>query len=84
MYTSFRLPEPTPQAVSDEYQDQVICFSGIRDKVLEKKITNGGGTVVQSMHKNVTELIVADQDKVTHKTKTALKFGIQITLYSEF
>jgi len=84
MYTSFRLPDPTPQAVSDEYKDQVICFSGVRDKVLEKKITKGGGTVVQSMHKNVTELIVADQDKVTQKTKTALKFGIQITLYSEF
>ena len=84
MYTSFRIPTAGIHTSSTDYQGLVICFSGVRDKALEEKITLGSGSVVNTMHKNVTNLLVADTAKITSKTRLAMKFGIPITLYSEF
>ena len=55
-----------------------ICFTGIRDKQLEAKITKAGGTVSGSVSKNTTYLVADDVNSNSSKADKARSLGIPI------
>ena len=48
-----------------------ICFTGIRDKQLESKITKAGGTMSGSVSKNTTYLVADDINSCSSKAEKA-------------
>ena len=65
----------------DEFKDQVIVFTGVRDKELEKKIEDEGGKITGSVSKNTTILITADNDDCSSSKCTKAK-ELKITIIS--
>ncbi len=65
-------------------KDMKICFSGFRDKDLEKDIDNKGGKVTTSVSKNTKYLIVKNLDDVSSKINDAKKLGIEIFEKEDF
>ena len=63
--------------------NEIVVFSGFRDKELKEKIISQGGEVSDSLTKKTTLLIVKD-DKETTKTKKAKELGVKIVLVDEF
>lgn len=61
----------------------IICLSGFRDAILEKKFE-----VKNTVTKDVQYLVVLDPDKITEKIKKAQEYGIKIItrdhLYEQF
>lgn len=61
-----------------------VCFSGLRDKELEKVIIDNGGIIVDGVSKKTTHLIVADPNQNTSKTVKAKELGIKIMTLEQF
>jgi NAD-dependent DNA ligase len=79
------LTEKEVKKVGNKFKDQVIVFTGVRDKDLEKKIENDGGKISSSVSKNTTMLIVSDNpDTGTDKYKKAKSLNITVMTISEF
>jgi NAD-dependent DNA ligase len=57
--------------------NEIVVFSGFRDKELEKKIQSRGGEIGNTITSKTTLLIVKD-DKETTKTKKAKELNIKI------
>ena len=55
-----------------------ICFSGVRDKELEKEIINAGHTVASGVSKNTSILIVKDVNGGSSKITKARELGVDI------
>jgi DNA ligase (NAD+) len=71
--------------IKNKFNDEVIVFTGIRDKDLEKEIEEQGGKVTSSISKNTTILITSENpDTGTEKYKKAKTLGIKIYTISEF
>jgi len=71
--------------IKDNYfKDKIFVFSGIRDKELESKITENGGSIGNSITKNTNLLIVANLEDESSKIKQAKEKGIKITTLDEF
>jgi len=68
----------------DKYHGFSVCFSGLRDKELEKVIIDNGGKISDSVSKNTTHLIVADINQHTSKTVKAKEIGIYIMSVEQF
>lgn len=60
------------------FTDQIVVFSGVRDKDLENKIESSNGKVSGSVSKNTTLLIVKDKDENSSKILKAKELGIKI------
>ena len=56
----------------------VVCFSGVRDKELAKKLQDKGIEVSESFNNRVTHLIVKDINQETSKTKKAKERKCQV------
>lgn len=56
----------------------VVCFSGVRDKELAKKLQEKGIEVSESFNNRVTHLIVKDINQETSKTKKAKERKCQV------
>jgi NAD-dependent DNA ligase len=69
---------------NDKYKDNIYVFSGIRDKELEKVITNSGGKIANVVNKKTTLLIVKSLDDTTVKVETAKKYNIPIITFEKF
>ena len=82
-YGSFSTPTPI-KIKEGKYTNRKFCFSGIRDKQLEKVIIDDGGEISNSIDKSVSDLIVKDVNKITNKMKRAEKLGVNIILYENF
>ena len=65
------------------FNNKVVIFSGVRDKVLEAKIIKCGGKIVSSMSKKVNLLIVKETGKYTTKELEAQKNDIPIVLLTD-
>jgi DNA ligase (NAD+) len=65
------------------FNNKVVIFSGVRDKILEAKIIKCGGKVVTSMSKKVNLLIVKETGKYTGKELEAQKNNIPIALITD-
>ena len=70
------------EKVNDALAGKVFCFTGFRDKGLEKKIQSYGGKIASSVTKAVTHLVVADDEPSTKRVK-AESLGIQIAMVPE-
>jgi DNA ligase (NAD+) len=62
-----------------------VCFTGVRDKVLEGEMEKQGWTIEDSVNKKTTLLVVADGDTnmSSGKAKKAQQLGIRIGTLSE-
>jgi NAD-dependent DNA ligase len=64
--------------VSSIWKGQTVVFSGIRNKDLEKFITENGGKVTTSISKNTTMVLTKDVEASTDKLDKARTLGIKI------
>lgn len=69
---------------SEALVGQQICFTGIRDKDVERVITENAGKVVDGVSKNTTTLVVKDLSSTSSKMMAANKLGIPIHTLDSF
>ena len=67
-----------------KYSGMSICFSGVRDAALEKRIIAGGGKIASGVSKNTTHLIVKDSQGGSSKISKATQLGIPIIEIENF
>jgi len=71
--------------IGSKFKDEIIVFTGIRDKDLERKIEDNGGKVTSSISKNTTLLIHADDDNNnSSKYKKAKSLNIKTISITDF
>lgn len=73
-----------PKPTGDKYIGMKVCFTGVRDKLLEEQIVAGGGEIVSGVSKKTTHLIVADHDSTSSKAQKAQALNIPILTIDEF
>lgn len=77
------MEEEIPQ-VGDKYIGMKVCFTGIRDKDLERAIVSQGGEVINTVSKKTTHLIVADLNSTSTKMSKAKSLNIPIFTIESF
>nr|DAE28228.1 MAG TPA: DNA ligase [virus sp. ctuZj11] len=70
--------------LGDKLKDYKVCFSGIRDAQLEEHVRKNGGTVMTSVTKNTTHLVVKDVKATSTKINRARELGIKIMGIEQF
>lgn len=70
--------------VSGKYANMKVCFSGIRDKAVERQILDGGGEICSSVSKKTTHLVVADVNATSTKIAKARQYGVAIVNMDDF
>ena len=60
------------------FSGKVICFSGVRDKELEKQLEEAGAVITDSFTKKVNMLIVKDANATSSKIQKAKEQKCQI------
>jgi DNA ligase (NAD+) len=60
------------------WKDQIVVFTGVRNKTLEKEIEEQGGRVSTSISKNTTLVIAKDPGETSSKLDKARQLGIKI------
>jgi DNA ligase (NAD+) len=69
----------------NKLKDQVIVFTGVRNKDIESKIEDYGGKISSSISKNTTILVTSDNpDTSTEKYKKAKSLNINIITVTQF
>ena len=72
---------PEKSKIGDKFRGFKVCFTGVRDKVLEEEIIAQGGEVVSGVSKTTTHLVTKDMEEKTlnsSKAKKAKELGIEI------
>jgi NAD-dependent DNA ligase len=69
---------------SSKLKDMSFVFSGVRDKDLEQKIEELGGSTTGSVTKKTTAIIVKDVDSSASKVEKAKELGIPIHTIETF
>jgi DNA ligase (NAD+) len=69
---------------SGNLSGQVVVMSGFRDKELEEKIKQNGGSIGSSITSKTTILIVKDKTQTTTKIQKAKEKGVKIYSIEEF
>jgi len=82
-YTRFKR-KVNIRIINGKYNNRVFCFSGIRDKLLEKNILLEGGFISTNMGNDVTDLVVKDINSNSSKINKAKKNNIRIISYNNF
>jgi NAD-dependent DNA ligase len=59
-------------------QDQVVVFTGFRDKSLEDRIKVQGGTIGSGVSSKTTILVVKDKSFTSSKVDKAKSLGIKV------
>lgn len=62
---------------------EVIVFSGIRDKALEAKLESKGHRIATTVSKNTTMIIVKDVESSSSKVQKAKDMGIKVVKYAD-
>lgn len=70
--------------IDKKFKDKIFVFSGFRDKDLEKKIENLGGTISNTITKKTYMLIVKDIDEKSVKINNAIEKEIKIISIEDF
>lgn len=70
--------------VNGKYKGMSVCFSGIRDSLIERDIVAGGGKVASGVSKNTTHLVVKDKNASSSKISKAKELQIPILTMDEF
>ena len=68
------------------YSGKTIVFSGFRDSELKERIESQGGKVSESVSKNISLLIIKDDnpDNMKGKAKKATDLGVRIVTKAQF
>lgn len=66
------------------FQDEIVVFTGFRNKLWEKMIEDEGGEIGKSVGRNTTLLVYNDGEEDSNKSKTAKKLGIKTMNKSAF
>ena len=77
------LPYKTTTRKGGKFKNQIIMFTGFRDKNLEKIIVEEGGKVSTSVSKNTTLLVYGNEDQ-SQKFVKAKNLGIEIISRENF
>lgn len=67
-----------------KYKNQVIVFTGFRNKEWEKIITDNGGTVSNNVTKSTTLVVAKDPTSTSGKMQIAIKNNIPIISIDDF
>lgn len=68
---------------TDDLHNIVVCFTGIRDKEMERNIMSRGGKVVSSVTKICNLLITKEENSTSSKAQKAREKGIEVISYEE-
>lgn len=74
----------TANQKSGKFKDKKICFTGFRDKSLEEKVENAGGSVSSGVSKNTDLLVALDIHSQSGKVLKASQLGVEIMSKEEF
>lgn len=78
-----KLPEKVAVNINGQFAGWNVCFSGVRDAELEKRIVQEGGIVSSGVSKKTTHLIVKDKSATSSKIAKAQALGVTILNISE-
>lgn len=88
MYTTEESDRSTTKAEADAavspLYGQNICFTGFRDKELQKKIENSGGKVQTAVSGTTNILVIKDSSYSNKKTESAAARGIPVLTREQF
>jgi len=82
MYNLNYLLKKTIAVKGNKFENQIIVFTGFRDKELEKQIVDGGGKVTTSVSNNTTIVVYVDTN--SSKYQEAVKKNIKTLHKDEF
>ena len=71
------------KVISNECSNVNICFTGIRDKELERVITEKGGKICSSVTKVCNVLVAKDPNSGSSKLKKAIDNGVEVISLDE-
>ena len=69
---------------NSKLKDINVVFSGFRDKELEKKIENNGGSIKSTITKSVNYLIIKNKDTKSSKIGKAKELNIEVITLENF
>jgi len=78
------ISSPKKIVSNESYIGFSVCFSGVRDKELEKKIEDGGGVIASGVSKTTSHLVVSDVNQSTSKMVKARELNIPILTIEQF
>ena len=70
--------------LSQEFVEKKFVFTGFRNKLLEKYITDRGGQVSSTVSKSTTALVCKDNQDESTKVKKAESLGVKVLTLEEF
>lgn len=76
--------EDTAAPTGDSMADQVVVFTGVRDKDLEQKVVDQGGKIGSGVNSRTTILVCKDPSAGSSKLKKAAEMGVRIVGIDEF
>ncbi|MDA3779350.1 MAG: hypothetical protein PF487_03840 [Bacteroidales bacterium] len=77
-------PKEEPKATGNQFENQVVVFTGYRNKEAEDTIIAEGGSIGKKVNKKATMLVMKTKGSGTSKEKDALNLGITILDKDEF
>lgn len=77
-------PHKVKIAKSDKFKDEVVVFTGFRNKDWEKYITENGGRMGTTVSGKTTLVVYSDGDKTSSKMLKAVELGIKTIEESKF
>lgn len=85
-YNGLSISRPQKREINSngKYKGMAVCFSGVRDPLLESAIIADGGSVVSGVSKKTTHLLVKDKEASTNKIEKAKQLKINIMTIQEF
>lgn len=82
--TNFSINYDILKQSDGKYSGQNICFTGFRNKELQKKVEDMGGIIKSSVTKNTNLVVTNNVDSSSSKIKKAKELGITIINNEDF
>lgn len=67
-----------------KFAGMAVCFSGVRDGILEQEIVSNGGSITSTVSKKTTHLVVKDLNGTSSKITKAQSLGLTIMNIEDF
>lgn len=80
----YTIVEETPATVTgNAFENEVVVFTGIRDKDMEAWIVENGGTIASGVSKKTTMLVTKDPSSTSSKITKAKEQGVRVVAHSD-
>lgn len=77
-------PEKMVINTNGKFAGMAVCFSGVRDGILEQEIVSNGGSITSTVSKKTTHLVVKDLNGTSSKITKAQSLGLTIMNIEDF